>query len=251
MIKNSFIVTLLVVAAVTAAAAGGCDAEENAADFEAVPEEMDQDLNNSNNFNGKMIELPEPAAGQKTLTETLSQRVSRRDFSAVGLTLDEVGSLLWAAGGSPPDVVSGATRTAPSAGGAYPLEIYLVAGAGTEGLEAGVYRYAYQDHALTAVAGGDRREPLAASALDQAFIAEAPVNIVMVAYYGRTTQRYGDRGVRYVHMDAGYASQNIYLMAEELNLGTVAIGAFDDSATADVLETDGAPLKIMPVGHVN
>ncbi len=249
MIKASFIVTLLVIAAVTAAGAGGCGDKENAADFEAVLEDMDQDLNNSTSFNEKRIELPELAEGQKTFTETLSQRASRRNFSSEGLTLEEVGNLLWAAGGSHPDGMSGATRTAPSAGGAYPLEIYLVAGAGTEGLEAGVYRYAYQDHALTAVAEGDRRELLAASALDQTFIAEAPVNIVLVAYYGRTTQRYGDRGVRYVHMDAGYASQNIYLMAEELNLGTVAVGAFDDSSTADVLETDGAPLKIMPVGH--
>ncbi len=244
-------ISLLIITILTAFGVGSCTVEENAAEFEAVSDEPDHVFNSNSNANDTIIALPEPEEGQKTLIENLSQRVSRRNFSSEGLTLSQVSSLLWAAGGSPLDGVSGATRTAPSAGGAYPLEIYLVAGVGIEGLEAGIYRYAYNDHTLTAVAGDDRREQLAASALDQAFIAEAPINIVLVAYYERTTQRYGDRGTRYVHMDAGYASQNIYLMAEDLDLGTVAVGAFDDIETADVLETDGAPLKIMPVGNLN
>ncbi len=50
-------------------------------------------------------------------------------------------------------------------------------------------------------------------------------------------------------MDTGYASQSVHLQAVELGLGTVAIGAFDDAEVKALLETDGAPLKIMPVGR--
>ena len=56
------------------------------------------------------------------------------------------------------------------------------------------------------------------------------------------------RDSRYVHMEAGYVSQNIYLQAEALQLATVALGAFDDGAVKGILAVEGAPLLVMPVG---
>jgi len=229
---------------------GGCAPDEPPDHNETVIEDVDDDLNDNEQFHEQDLKLPDPGLDRVSVSEALYERTSRRNFSPEGLDLNQVGNLLWAAGGVGVDGVSGATRTAPSAGGTYPLDIYLVAGIKIEGIEAGVYRYDHEGHALVPAAAGDRRGQLAASALGQGFIAEAPANIVLVAYYERTTGRYGDRGERYVHMDAGYASQNIYLMAEELGLGTVAVGAFDDAGIAAILETAGAPLKIMPVGRV-
>ncbi len=223
----------------------GCEPEHPVNDEEVI------EAGNNNDFFDQEIVLAEPGVDNKTVSEALYERSSERNFSAGGLSPQQAGNLLWAAGGVGVDGVSGATRTAPSAGGTYPLDIYLVAGVDMEGMKAGVYRYDYEGHVLLPVAEGDRRDLLAASALDQTFIAEAPAAVVLVAYYERTTGRYGERGERYVHMDAGYASQNIYLMAEELELGTVAVGAFDDVEVADILETDGVPLKIMPVGRVD
>jgi len=193
------------------------------------------------------VSLPEPGVYEKTVSGALHDRISVRDFSEEKLNLSQVGNLLWAAGGLGIDAVSGATRTAPSAGGTYPLDLYLVAGA-VERLEAGVYRYNHENHSLLPVAAEDRRDQLARAALGQQFVADAPVNIVMVAHYERTTRVYGERGERYVHMDVGYGSQNIHLMAEELNLGTVAVGAFYDDEVAEIIATTGAPLLIMPVG---
>ncbi len=228
---------------------GGC-APGDPVNNEEVNDPEDNDFNHNNAFYEQEIELPEPGVDQKTVSKALYERRSRRSYSPEGLDQEEIGNLLWAAGGVGIDGVSGATRTAASAGGIYPLDVYLVAGPDTDDLRAGVYRYDHADHVLVPVAEGDRRDILAASALDQAYIAEAPVNLVLVGYYERTTGRYGDRGERYVHMDAGHASQNIYLMSEALDLGTVAIGAFDDTETAEILETGGAPLMILPVGRV-
>ena len=86
--------------------------------------------------------------------------------------------------------------------------------------------------------------------MDQQFIYQAPVDIVICALYERTARIYGERGERYVHMEVGHAGQNIYLQATALGLATVAIGAFYDEQVSQVLRLDEPlkPLYIMPVG---
>jgi len=59
--------------------------------------------------------------------------------------------------------------------------------------------------------------------------------LVFAAEFVRTTGRYGQRGVRYVYMEAGHAAQNVHLQAEALGLGSVAVGAFDDASVSKVL----------------
>jgi glycerol-3-phosphate O-acyltransferase len=82
------------------------------------------------------------------------------------------------------------------------------------------------------------------------WIRKAPLNLVFTAIYERTTDYYGTRGIRYVHMEAGHVAQNIYLQAEALGLGTVSIGAFYDDMVREVLSLPRhyIPLYIMPVG---
>ena len=74
--------------------------------------------------------------------------------------------------------------------------------------------------------------------------------IAVAAEYRRTTGKYGERGVRYVHLEAGHAAQNVCLQAAALGLGSVAIGAFSDTGVAAVLEVGGLqPLYLVPVGR--
>ncbi|MEO0050499.1 MAG: SagB/ThcOx family dehydrogenase, partial [candidate division WOR-3 bacterium] len=161
------------------------------------------------------------------------------------LTLNEVGQLLWAAQGK-----TGKTygRTAPSAGATYPMEVFLVAGR-VQGLDSGVYHYDVERHALQLVKTGDVRSELAGAALGQTCIKNAPASIVLTCEYKRTTTRYGERGIRYVHMEAGHIGQNVSLECVALDLGTVMVGAFNDSAVMRVLGVKYEPLYIMPVGH--
>ena len=200
-----------------------------------------------------MIELPKPEdLKRKTLVETINRRYSCRRFKPTPLNLREVSLLLWAAGGLRVDSVSGATRTIPSAGATNPLEFYLVVGKDSvEGLEEGIYHYIIADHALKLKLSGDKRKELTRACLGQGFIKDAPISIVITAIYPRTTRRYGERGIRYVHMEAGNSTQNIHLMAEGLDLGTVVIGAFYDDSVRRVLrlEREDFPLAVMPVGY--
>jgi SagB-type dehydrogenase family enzyme len=220
-----------------AAGCGGNSGESPAAEPEAVK-----------SSSGATTALPEPQRqGDISVEEALDSRESRRSYGDTPLGLSDIGQLLWSAAGLGVDAVSGATRTAPSAGGIYPIELYLVTGE-TEGLEAGVYLYDPLSHSLTSISSGDVREGLADAALSQGFISQAPVSIVMVADYGRSSGRYGDRGERYAHMDAACASENVALQAEAMGLGTVVVGAFSDDAVAGIINTQGTPLIIMPIG---
>lgn len=195
------------------------------------------------------IKLPEPRLkGGVSLEEALLKRRSVRSYTGESLLLGEVSQLLWSAQG-----ITGESggRTAPSAGALYPLEIYLIAG-DVKALSPGVYKYHPQGHELIRVRAKDVREELAAAALGQSCVKEGAINIVIAAVYERTTGKYGERGVRYVHMEAGHAAQNIYLQASALNLGTVVIGAFYDDRVKEILglAAQEQPLYIMPVGKL-
>lgn len=187
-----------------------------------------------------MIFLTSPEKkGKVSLEETIFKRHSIRDFADKRLNLEQISQLLWAA------------KSVPSAGGLYPLELYLVVGEkGGEDLKAGVYHYLPQKHALEIQKKGDLRRDLAEAALGQDFLAEAPVSLVIAACYERTTGKYGERGIRYVHMEVGHVGENIYLQAEALGLGTVVVGAFIDEEVSRVLALSQThkPLSIMPIG---
>jgi len=177
----------------------------------------------------------------------LSRRRSVRDFGAQPLALAQVACLLWAAQGI---TDPRGLRTAPSAGALYPLELYLVAGAVT-GLEPGSYRYLPRDGSVERVLAGDQRAALAAAALGQSWLADAAVTLAFAARYGRTTRKYGQRGIQYVHIEAGHAAQNVLLTAVALNLGAAVVGAFDDKHVASVLglPREETPLYLLPVGQ--
>ena len=196
----------------------------------------------------RIIDLPKPTqSGQYSLGQLLQQRRSLREYSAQPVSLAEVGQLLWAAQGI---TDSRGLRTAPSAGALYPLELYVVAGNVT-GLEAGVYHYQIHNHRLVQHVSGDRRKALAQAAYMQSWLSEAPVVFVFSADYKRTSKKYGKRAKRYVHMEVGHAAQNLFLQAQDLDLGSVVVGAFYDDAVSELLQlpSEFAPLALMPVGR--
>ncbi len=195
-------------------------------------------------ISGEVIKLPEPRLqGSMSLEEAIARRKSIRSYRNEPLTLEQLSQLLWAAQG----VTHEKKRSAPSAGATYPFEIYVVVG-NVRGLKPGIYRYDPFEHAIALVREGDYRRALQKAALDQAWVGNAAIDIVLVAFYERTTGYYGDRGIRYVHMEAGHIGENIYLQATALGLGTVAVGAFHDDRVAEVIGTDGDPIYIFPVG---
>jgi SagB-type dehydrogenase family enzyme len=191
----------------------------------------------------KEILLPKPDVKGKTTTEeAIAKRRSKRSFKNEDLTISEIGQLLWSAQGIT-DKKHG-LRSAPSAGALYPMEIFVLN-------RNGVFNYSPEEHKLVLKDSGDLRKELSAAALAQGAIAEAPLDIVIVAVYSRITAKYGPRGVRYADIEAGHIAQNIQLQATALGLGSVPIGAFNDRQVKELLNlpADYTPLYIIPVGH--
>lgn len=194
------------------------------------------------------IQLPAPRLHSDTsLEDALRRRRSVREFPERSISLAQAGQLLWAAQGETDD--SG-LRTSPSAGALYPLETYLIVGS-VEGLEPGVYRYDVDGHLLERLASGDQRRALARAALGQSAVSEAPAVVAIGAVYGRTTAKYGNRGRRYVHIEAGHAAQNVLLQAVALGLEAVPTGAFDDGGVRKAMgmKPGEQPLYLLPVGR--
>ncbi len=196
-----------------------------------------------NNMRGEEIMLPQPELESNiSLEEALNSRRSVRNFSSKELSLNQISQILWAAQGITQE--STGFRTSPSAGALYPLEIFLLK-------SDGVFHYIPDGHKIIKLNPDDLRPDLVQGVLFQGFVADAPVNIIITAVYERTTAKYGNRGIRYVHLEAGHSCQNILLQAVVLGLGAVPVGAFDDSYIQDLLDLpqDYIPLYIIPIGY--
>ena len=189
-----------------------------------------------------VINLPKPNKDSATsLEQAITKRRSRRKFILKALTHEQIGQLCWAAQGQE---AHSRYRTAPSAGATYPLELLVI-------ICEGLFRYLPAKHSLERLTDQDLRAELVSTARGQKFIENAPLTLVFTAQFSRTTGHYGQRGVRYVYMEAGHAAQNVHLQAEALGLGSVAVGAFDDISVSKVLSLPDylEPLYMVIVGH--
>lgn len=177
-----------------------------------------------------------------SLDELLAARRSLRDFDLAPLPAALLGRLLHASFG-----IHGyrdfegerlADRPAPSAGGLYPLELYVAVRA-VEGVAPGIHHYDPRNHELAALRAGAVHERLADLTIGQEMIRDAPVVIAVVGVLARTMWKYGQRGYRYVWLDAGHLAQNLLLVAGALGLGGVPIGGFYDREVDALLGLDG------------
>jgi len=195
------------------------------------------------NSGSQIIKLPLPRKrGDVSLEEAILKRRSKREFKTGHLSKEQISQILWAAQGITDP--NGLFRSVPSAGALYPLEIYIAS-------SEGVYHYRPDGHILERVLTDDVRLALCEAALGQEFIAQAPLDIVITAIYERTTGKYEQRGIRYVHMEAGHCAQNILVQAVALGLGSVPVGAFSDESVSKVLSLppECKPLYIIPIGY--
>lgn len=187
------------------------------------------------------IKLIKPDFKGLLLEEAIKKRRSKRQgeqFSSAPLAIGEVSQLLFSAAG-----ITGANkmfdlRASPSAGALYPIEIYLVIN-NVSGLEKGIYHYSVASHNLELIKSGDFSKITAYAAMGQPGVEEAAAVFVFTAIPARTTAKYDLRGWRYVYMEAGYISENLYLEAASLGLLTTAMGAFYDDEVNKLLDIDG------------
>ncbi len=194
----------------------------------------------------KTIKL-EPINKSSPFLALLQKRRSVRQFKAEPLSVNSVAKLLWAAQGitSPRGL-----RTAPSAGGLFPLTVYLIANQ-VETLKPGVYRYDNHKQQLLLKKQGQFNQAIVKTTFNQQWIQKAPAIIVICGAIAKTAKKYHRHAKKYVTIEVGAAAQNIYLQATASGLGTTLVGAISDphqfSAMLN-LPKDQTPLAVMPLG---
>ena len=174
------------------------------------------------------------------LRTAIEDRRSIRAYLHKPLTLDELSFLLWCTQGVKQVQGTQATfRTVPSAGARHAFETFLLVN-NVEGLDPGLYRYLALTHTLQQ-ADADPTLPhrITDACFGQQFILRSGVVFLWTAVPYRMTWRYGERGYRDLHLDAGHVCQNLYLAAEAIGCGVCAIAAFDDDLMNDLLGING------------
>ncbi len=200
---------------------------------------------------GVAMILPKPTYdGKVSVEKAIKHRRTIRSYKPKALRLEDFSQILFAAQGITDN--GGFKRAAPSGGALYPLDVYAVVGKNcVDSLDPGVYHYLSSGHRLETISNGDRRGLIAQAALEQMWMAHAPVNFVITAEYARICSKYGQRGVRYAIIEAGHVGQNIFIQAEALGLRAGIVGAFNDREIIKVMGIpfEHEPLLIMPVGY--
>jgi hypothetical protein len=138
----------------------------------------------------KQIELPKPDF-DKTIDfwRVIRNRHSTRKFTKEPLSLMDLSLLLFGMSGLNRVFPQFAFRTVPSAGGLYPIEIYLVVN-NIISLEKGVYHYNAQKHSLDLLKEGDFRGKVAEGCLGQNMAFTSAVNFIWTAMIGRSQWKY-------------------------------------------------------------
>ena len=176
------------------------------------------------------------------LDELIRARVSCRAFRDRPISFAEVATLLRSGYGTAGVTDDGPLymidRVVPSAGGLYPLEVSVLVRS-VDGLPAGVYHYVPLADGLEQVSERPVPAPLVSHLfMDQPWAAEAAVVLVLSAVCERSLIKYGDRGYRYLLLEAGHVAQNVVLAATGLHLGSVNLGGFFDDELSRLLSLD-------------
>lgn len=182
------------------------------------------------------IELGD-AAPRADYFDLLRSRSSQRNFSGNGVSQSELGTILKYSCGE----IQGNSgrRVYPSAGARFPIETYVVIARPGPGLSSGVYHYDVRGHRLNVleerIFGDDDLKKLFA----QPWVKNAAFCIVFTAVFKRNQMKYGERGYRYILLEAGYIGQNVYLVSEALRFKCCALAGTNDEKVEELLDIDG------------
>jgi SagB-type dehydrogenase family enzyme len=190
---------------------------------------------------GEPVSLPAPE--RSPLLELLSARESCREYQLRSMSLETLSTILKCAYGitrtsQMPKVGGGYFRTVPSAGGLFPLEVYVLARE-TGDVTDGIYHYNLRDHSLELLRAGRWFAELDKVMISAPFICNANLIFFLSAVFTRSQKKYGPRGYRYILLEAGHVAQNLCLVAAEQKLGSLCMGGYTDTRLNRFLGFDG------------
>jgi len=215
---------------------------------EKVKEKKQLDVHPTLKFNKlEHVPLPEPTFISNTSIENaLFSRRSTRIFKSKPLKISDISQLAWSAQGvNDPR----GFRTTPSAGAFYPLNLYIVAQNITD-LSCAVYKYKPEEHELLKIDHEEETNKFWAKTMDQYSIKNPAAIFIFSAKLEQIIASYGAYGKKFLYMEVGHTTQNIYLQSTSLEIGTTIIGGINEKEIKKLINMPSHehPLCIMPVG---
>jgi len=202
----------------------------------------------------RILKLSHPRfTGSMPVEEAFKLRRTIRRFSRKEIDLSVISQLLWALQGityveDSPGERKIFHKSAPSAGRSYPLEVYVA-------FSRGLYRYEPRKHVLRLITDIDIRDKLSEAAitpLNKEAIKTTPLTIILTVDNRRALKATPlmENAVRFVHLEAGHATQNLILQAVSLGLAVCTITSYNVAAVYEVLKLplDQRPIYILPIG---
>jgi SagB-type dehydrogenase family enzyme len=192
-------------------------------------------------------------ASTRSFDDVLMRRTSARHFGSGSVPFASVvKALVFAYGVTRSNEESDYPRpfrAAPSGGALYPLEVYLHA-ARVEGLAPGLYHFDPEDRSLDVLQLGDATDQIAQFMVQQDLFREAAATVLVTAVFIRSVFKYGDRGYRFILLEAGHLAQNMLLTWEEAGLAGVSVGGYLDRQADRYLGVDGLNESVVYMLHV-
>ncbi len=181
--------------------------------------------------------------------DLIKKRQSRRDFTRAPITKRELSLLLKYSCGNMGEMGEGRYRRAqPSGGGRFPIEVYPIifrSDPVTDGLKSGLYHYNVKDHQLDVLWDRGFSDEDIGHIFTYPWVKNAAVGILMTSVFWRNQNKYGERGYRYVLLEAGHIGQNIYLVCEALGLKCCALGGTRDENLEKLIDIDGVTESVI------
>lgn len=182
--------------------------------------------------------------------DLIKNRRSRRDFSRTPITKQELSLLLKYSCGNTEPMENGRSHRAQASGGArFPIEVYPIVFRSGDlsagGLKAGLYHYNVKNHALDVLWDREFSDEDIGQIFFYPWVKGAAIGIVMTAIFWRNQNKYGERGYRYILLEAGHIGQNIYLVCEALGLKCCALGATLDENLEKLIDIDGVTESVV------
>lgn len=130
-------------------------------------------------------------------------------------------------------------RAAPSAGGLYPAELYLIS-RGTTLLPPGLYNYQARSHSLWRFWDDHMWQGLQEACFWHPSLESTHLALVITAVFQRSAWRYQDRAYRRIFLDSGHLISNVELAGALTDYRPHLIGSFADEAVNQLLYLDPA-----------
>jgi len=179
----------------------------------------------------------------------LQNRRSLRKYSSTPASIHDLAFMLWASQGITAQAGKYFFRTSPSGGALYPIETYLSIHS-INNVQAGLYHFDPELFQLERLTENSMADDIAKGCLNQKFVGLSAVTFIWSGVFYRNMNKYGDRGLRYILLDAGHICQNVLMAAEAVGCGGCPVAAFFDDELNSILNIDGDEESVLYLASI-